>query len=140
MGRILGVDFGMARIGLAISDESQQIALPLKTISGSKSYKTAAKNLADSIKELHQDVSAIVIGHPKSMSGRNSNMTLLVEEFAREVEELTSMKVLLWDERLSSAHAEREMKGMQMNRKKRAKKIDMIAACLILQSYLDNQS
>lgn len=139
MGRVLGIDYGIARIGLAISDENQRIAMPLKTISGAKSHKIAVQNVQQAIKELPYPVEKIVLGHPLSLSGRPSSMTLLVEEFAELLKTALNIPLVLFDERLSSSHAERSMKEMQMNRKKRAKKVDVVAASLVLQSYLDSQ-
>jgi len=139
MGRILGIDFGIARIGLAISDERHQIALPLKTIPGAKSLKTAVKNLVEALKGFDYTIELIVIGHPIMMSGKPSPMSIQVEEFAKLLKEELSLPIKLWDERLSSAQADRSLKEMQLNRKKRAKQVDVVAASMILQNYLDCQ-
>lgn len=138
MGRIVSVDYGRARIGLAITDESKKIALPFKTISSGKNLVQSAKNVLDALKDYFPSIEKFVIGLPLMLSGKKGEMALEVEKFKEELEKLTKIPITLWDERLTSAQAEVSLKEMDLNRKKRAQKSDPVAAYIILQNYLDS--
>lgn len=129
MGRIAAIDYGLKRIGIAISDERKKIALPLTTVEGGKK---AIENIASAIRG--KNVERIVMGLPLLMNGKKGEMAEAVEKFAKAVEEALNIPVALLDERLSSRQAEREI---PLNRKARSETIDQVAATLILQSYLD---
>jgi putative holliday junction resolvase len=134
-GRILGIDFGEKRIGLAISDPFQMMASTLATIQN--------KGLTSSIAQIGlqiqtHTISAVVIGKPLHMSGEPSLMSQKSEEFARLFSETKKdAPVFLWDERWTTASAEKLMietgKSPSLNRHK----IDQIAAAYLLQSFLD---
>lgn len=132
MGRILGIDFGMKRIGLARSDPMKMIASPFKTIQ-------AGKNLGETvdfvIKEL-EGIELIVLGLPLLLSGRDSDTTRKVREFATLLEEKSGLPLVLWDERLTSKQVEKLMIEGNVSRKKRAARVDTMSATLILQNYL----
>lgn len=133
--KILGIDYGKARIGLSISDESFKIAFPLEVVAA---FHNNDKTVEAVIKVISKfQIQEIVIGLPLLMTGKDSPMSLDVRAFAKKLEEKTGIAVHLWDERLTSKQVEREMIDADMKRKKRAQLVDVMAATLILQSYLD---
>jgi putative Holliday junction resolvase len=138
-GRILGIDAGERRIGLAISDPGRNFALPLNTILANGDEIEAIQRLSAA-----EDVSELVIGLPLSLSGEESAQTGRVREFAAEVEARLGMPVHLWDERLSTREAqalsEEPSRGRGRRRSgRRAPPVDTdaLAASIILQAYLD---
>lgn len=133
MGRIVSIDYGLKRIGIAISDERKMIALPLKVVQGG--VPSVAQALAPRLKEIDE----IVVGLPLLMNGQKGDMALAAEKFARELEALLKIPVVLFDERLSSKQAEANLREIPLNRKERNDKIDSVAASLLLQSYLDQR-
>ena len=126
--RLLGVDFGHVRIGLAMSDPLQIIASPLATIQGSKNPRIAAK-----------DIGQIIVGLPLHLNGKESERSTQVRAFAVALEEQSGIKVQLFDERLTSVQAERLMKQAEMTRKKRSSLVDGVSSTILLQSFLDLQ-
>ena len=135
MGRIAGIDYGTVRIGIALSDQSQIIA-------SSHSVLQAKKKLADTATALLEALSpfvidTIVLGMPYKLSGKSSFMGDEVTHFAEILRGKTAIPIVLWDERLTSLQAERSLKEAGLNRKKRSRVIDAIAAVIMLQSYLD---
>jgi putative Holliday junction resolvase len=128
-GRILGVDPGQRRVGLAISDPLGITAQGLPTFDRKHGDVFAYLRALASRYEIER----VVVGRPLSLSGRESDSTRRAAEFARAIEDALSVPVDLWDERLSSAEAERVLAGT------RAQKgaVDRVAAVLILQGYLD---
>ncbi len=140
--RIVGIDYGTARIGIAISDESKIIAFPLKTIRAEKKLELTAQKL---IKELEIDmdekgyqIEAIVIGLPLMMSGKIGPMADEVKHLVEILEKITDFKICLLDERLTSVRAERSLLESSMTRKKRTKFVDTVSAVIILQDYLNH--
>jgi putative holliday junction resolvase len=133
MGRLLGIDYGKVWIGVAVSDESRLISRPLCCLEYKKDFIEKLK------KELKPvlPVDEIVVGLPLHMSGKDSPITEEVRKFATYLHQALQIPVTLWDERLTSAQVEREMRDAGVNRKKRAELNDTLAASLILQSYLD---
>lgn len=131
MGRIAAIDYGLKRIGLAISDERKKIALPLTTIIG------GVKEVSANLQPRKKEIEAIVVGLPLLMNGSKGEMAMLAEKFAKELENSLQIPTVLFDERLSSKHAEAALREISLNRKKRTEKIDQISAALLLQSYLD---
>ncbi|MCI0382550.1 MAG: Holliday junction resolvase RuvX [Chlamydiae bacterium] len=136
MRRIAGIDFGLARIGIALSDEKKILASPFALIQTEANLQKTAQKIYKALIP-HFPLDAIVIGLPLLLNGKDSPLSLKVREFAKILEDLCKTKVVLWDERLTSAEADRVMKEAKLKRKKRAKEIDLIAAILILQSYLN---
>jgi putative Holliday junction resolvase len=137
MGRVLSVDYGMARIGLAISDEKKIIATSLTTLKAEKQTSLTAQKLVAEIS--HLDLEEIVIGLPYKMNGTLGPQGDEVRHFIQLLQKLTEVPIKEWDERLTSVQADRSMREGKMNRKKRAKNVDSVAALLILQSYLDSR-
>ena len=134
MGRLLGIDYGRVRIGVAVSDETRMIARPLCCLEYKKDF---IEKLQKELKPL-LPIDAVTIGLPLDMRGKDSPMTEEVRKFADYLHQALRLPIVLWDERLTSAQAERQLKDSGMNRKKRAEFNDTLAACLILQSYLDS--
>lgn len=132
MGRIAAIDFGLKRIGLAVSDKGRKMALPVGVVEGGKK---AVQNIRAALPL--KEVDLILIGLPVEMSGKKGPMAAVVEEFAKMLEAALSIPVKLIDERLSSKGADASLKEISLNRKERSEKIDMVAATLLLQMYLD---
>lgn len=140
--RLIGVDYGMARIGLSYSDPSKIIASPLAIINAEKKAKPTVqkvvKALEDHQKELGYQIEKIVVGLPLLMSGKAGLMVDEVNHFIDLLKEaLPEIAIETLDERLTSVQAERSMREASMSRKKRSKKVDTVSAVIILQNYLD---
>ena len=135
--RILGVDFGDARTGVAISDLSGILASGVGTIKSTGFLKTADE-VAKIAKE--KDVSLIVLGHPINMNGTLGPRSEKAQAFGKHLEELTGLPVVLQDERLSTANAHVMLNMTNTRGQKRKSIIDEMSACLILQSYLDKNT
>jgi putative Holliday junction resolvase len=134
MSRILAVDFGLKRIGLALSDERRRVALPLATVEGGKN---AVQNVLKQVGS--HSILAIVIGLPLTLKGERGEMVTLVEKFGGELGQAIDAPVIYIDERLSSKAADVSLREISLNRKKRNERIDLATATMILQSYLDTQ-
>lgn len=132
MKRVLGVDYGQRRVGLAVSDDL------LITAQGLETFDRRTGDVLDHLERLaaRHDIGVVVLGHPLSMSGRQNEATRSVEEFAAAIRGRLGVDVVLWDERLSSEEARRVLRG----RKRGKAAVDRVAAILILQSYLDSRS
>jgi putative Holliday junction resolvase len=138
MRRILGMDYGKKRIGLALSDPMKILASPLKTVHGGKNQAETFFILLKEIKSL--DLEEIVIGLPLHLKNQESENSLIVRELKVFLEENIPIPIILWDERLTSKQVERIMIEADVKRKKRAQHVDTLSATLILQSYLDTKS
>jgi putative Holliday junction resolvase len=134
MGRIASIDYGLKRIGIALSDQRRTIALPLTVVEGGKK---AIQNIKAALPL--KEVSLILVGLPLELNGKQGPMAALVTQFAKQLEEALQIPIHLVDERLSSKGAEVHLKEIALNGKQRREKIDMIAATLLLQTYLDQQ-
>lgn len=137
MKKVLSIDYGQARIGLAISDERQSIAFPLKVVGSGKSIQTTIQNLKKELLSRLSEIEKIVIGLPLLLKGEMSPMAEIVKDFGQKLEKELQIPVIFWDERLSSVQAEQSLKELSFSRKKRKKLVDSVAACIILQCYLD---
>lgn len=138
--RIIGIDYGQKRMGLAISDVNHLIASPLATFEAQKNMDT----LVDYLKKVEIDknftLENIVIGLPLHMDGKESKMSEEVKIFGHKLEEKLCIKIHFFDERLSSVQAERFLKEANFSRKKRTQFVDKLSAVLVLQSFLDSRS
>lgn len=134
-GRVIGVDPGDARVGLAVSDEGRILARPLGTLVGLDDVAVAAA-IASHCAEL--DVDVVVVGHAIRMDGTTGPRAVRSRELAAAIEDATRARVVLHDERLSSAEAERIMKERGERAKGRKGRVDELAASVILQGYLDS--
>ncbi|MDP3730303.1 MAG: Holliday junction resolvase RuvX [Candidatus Omnitrophota bacterium] len=132
----MGLDFGTKRIGVAVSDELLLTAQGLDTIQRKelKSDLALIKGIADS-----NGVSEVIVGLPLNMNGTYSEKTKEAVSFVGELEKVISVPVRTWDERLTSAQADRAMLEGDISRRKRRKLSDRLAAQIILQSYLDSR-
>ena len=131
--KLIGVDFGLSKIGLSISDPSKIISIPLKVVR----YKTKAEllNMLNEI-AMENDVDTFVVGYPLNMNNEKNEMTELVEQFKADLQEM-NFKVYLQDERLSSESAKKNIKQQNIKTGENKEKIDLIASTIILQSFLD---
>lgn len=132
--RILGMDIGEKNIGLAVSDELGITAQGLDNLLRGQDSETIV-SLAEIVKK--NNVREIVAGMPVNMDGTLGQKAKETAAFLEKIKEKIPLPVKIWDERLSSMQAERIMLEADMSRRKRKKRIDRLAAQLILQSYLD---
>jgi putative holliday junction resolvase len=132
--RLLGLDVGTKTIGLALSDVMRQIATPLETIRRTK-FKADAERLFAIAKE--QGVGGLVVGLPVNLDGTEGPRAQSTRAFVRNLGPLTDLPATFWDERLSTAAAERALFEADASRKRRAEVIDKMAAAYILQGALD---
>lgn len=136
-GRILAIDWGMKNIGLAVSDPLGVTAQPLPTLKHTN-RRTDLARIGELIEAL--GVALILVGHPLHLKGHAGRRAREAERFADHIRRMTNIPVELFDERLTSAEAERLMLGAGLSRSKRREKADQVAAQLILQTYLDRQA
>ena len=132
--RILALDHGTKRIGVAVSDETQTIAQPLEYI--------AAEPFADFLVRLKtilagKQVDLVLIGMPRNMDGSYGPAAQKVETFVTVLKNAITIPIKLWDERLTSTMANRILIQGNVRRNKRKEKVDKMAAAILLQSYLD---
>ena len=135
--RILALDVGTKTIGQAVSDPLGITAQGLDTIRR-RNKRADFGSLERTIRRFH--VSELVVGYPLRLSGAPSAQTLAVQEFAEELRKRFSLPVHLWDERLTSAEANRVLRLAEASIQKRAQAVDRMAAVLILQSFLEARS
>ncbi|HEY8484916.1 MAG TPA: Holliday junction resolvase RuvX [Longimicrobiales bacterium] len=140
MARILGIDYGERRIGLAISDPTATIAQPLPTLLRRRGKRPPVAAIAR-LAEEHQ-VDEIVLGLPLTPEGEESDWTQEVRAFGEKLAERTGRPIHFVDERLTSARAERTIRDLGLRRRQRQQKdrVDATAAMLILQTYLDRRT
>jgi putative Holliday junction resolvase len=134
--RVLGVDPGSRRIGLALSDEDGIIASPLGTVQV-KAREQGAREVAALAAE-HQ-VCTIVVGLPLRLDGSEGEAVRLARWFAERLGTLTKLPIELWDERMSTLAAERALRSAGVRGSAQRGKVDRVAAALLLQSFLDAQ-
>ncbi len=134
-GRVAGVDFGTVRIGIAISDADRKIASPLEnyTRRGTEQDARWFRRLID-----EHEVVLFVVGLPLHMDGRESEKSLEARRFGDWLAETTGLSVEYFDERLTSHEAERLLIDAELTHKRRKKRLDMLAAQIILRGYLES--
>lgn len=133
----LGLDLGNRTLGIAISDELNFLARGLDTFRFTeKDFASALQHTLDLVIQYNIDV--IVLGHPKNMDGTTGEQAQISEDFKHQLESKSNVKVVLWDERLTSKMANNMMISQNLKSKKRKKDIDKMAATIILQGYLDS--
>ena len=132
--RLIGIDYGLSKVGLSISDPLKIISIPLTVIK----YKNS-EELLNKLKEIaiENDVDSFVIGYPLNMNNKKNKMTELVDIFFEELKNM-KFKVFLQDERLSSESAKKIMHEQNIKTGENKEQIDLIASTIILQSFLDN--
>ena len=138
--RIVGLDVGERRIGVAVSDATRTLARPIGVLHATGLERDAPRVAADEVARLADEedgVSSIVVGLPAHLDGSASPMTPRVRTFAAELGRLTELPVTLQDERLTSREAESRLAVREKNWRARKAKLDAAAAAIILQDYLD---
>jgi putative holliday junction resolvase len=135
--RILALDLGARRIGLAVSDELGWTAHGLPTLERVGPKKDLAK-LREVVAEYR--IRKLIVGLPRNMNGSLGPQANRVLEFIEQLKNKLKLDVIPWDERLTTQAAERVLIEADLSRAKRRKKVDQVAAVLILQGYLDSQS
>lgn len=132
-GRVLGLDLGEARIGVAISDDARRVAVPIGTV------RTGAPADVKAIAAIVRDqaVTEIVVGLPLHLSGRAGEAAEHARTFAQVLREALGVPVSLQDERLSTVQAERGLAAARVRGRERRRVVDQIAATVILQAFLD---
>lgn len=131
--KLIGIDFGLAKIGLSISDPSKIISIPLKVISYKNENELFTKLKAIA---LENNVDTFIIGYPLNMNNDKNKMTKLVENFSDKLKDM-KFQVFFQDERLSSESAKKIMKDQNIKIGENKEQIDLIASTIILQSFLD---
>ena len=132
--RKLGVDFGDARIGLALSDPLDMFASGLETYNR-KNLQADLEYIKNIVKE--KQVGTLVVGLPLNMDGSKGIRVEKTEQFCEEIKKLCDVKIVFMDERLTTVQAEKMLIEQNVRREDRKKVIDKVAATIILQSYLD---
>lgn len=135
-GRVLALDLGDARIGTALSDPERRVAVPLGTI------RTGAPGDVKAVAELvvEHEVALVVVGHPLRLSGERGTRARHAEAFADAIRSMLDVPVVLQDERLTTAEAERGLREAGAKGRRRRRAVDRSAATIILRSYLDRGS
>ena len=132
--RVLGIDHGTKRMGLAISDELGIIAQPLEFVLA-EPFANFLVRLREIIRD--KEVGMILVGMPRNMDGSYGPAALKVQEFIAALKNAVPLPVRSWDERLTSAQANRMLIQADVRREQRKEKVDKTAAAILLQSYLD---
>ena len=134
--RILGIDYGDRRVGLAVSDEGGMLASGLPTLE-----RKSPADLVESLRRACREygVERIVVGLPVNMDGSHGPRAQVTLAFVERLREALGLEVEAWDERLTTRQADRLMLAADLSRKQRKQRLDRLAAQLMLQSYLDAQ-
>jgi len=135
MSRILGLDYGSVRVGVAISDALHLTAQGQSFIKNDEALIPTILQLIES-----RDIDKIILGNPLHLSGQESQKSEEVRQFQQQLQTQTSCEIILRDERLSTKAAQRHLIEMDVSRQKRKQKIDSMAAVFMLQGYLDAQT
>lgn len=134
-GRILALDLGKRRIGLALSDELGLTAQGLETMQRA-GIRVDLARLSDLASE--RGVTLILVGNPLHMNGSEGSQSAWAREFAEKLRSRTGLAVRMWDERLTTVEAERVLRQSGISQQKRGAAVDRLAAVILLQSYLES--
>ena len=140
--RVLGIDYGARRIGLALSDATATLASPWRMMERPGSQTDTVALLVRAIKELiesEEGLSAVVVGWPRRLDRTPTDQTAQVEVLVRALEQQLTIPVVLQDERLSSHEAESRLAKRERDWRRRKQKLDAAAAAIVLQDYLDER-
>ena len=140
--RVLGIDYGARRIGLALSDSTATLASPWRLIERPPSDKETLAQLLRAIEQLASEddgLAAVVVGWPRRLDGSATSLTAEVESLAKELGQRVQVPVILQDERLTSHEAEARLAVRERDWRRRKQKIDAAAAAVVLQDYLDHR-
>jgi putative holliday junction resolvase len=135
--RVLGIDHGTKRVGLALSDETGTIAQPLQFLAAEPGATLLAR-----LKEIvdERKVEEIIVGLPRNMNGTYGPAAEKAREFVASLKKVLTVPIRTWDERLTTVQANRFLIDSGMRREKRKERVDQTAAAILLQSYLDRAS
>ena len=133
--RLMGIDFGDVRIGIALSDPLQIISQPFKVISNNDN---TIYQIQDIIKT--EEVGKIILGLPLNLDGEDTKKTLEVREFSEILKSNVDIPVIFWDERYTTVEANEKLKQMGYGIAESKKVVDKVAASIILKSYMENQA
>ena len=137
-GRLVGIDLGEVRIGLAVSDPGQVVASPAETLHVPRDAdRPAVEALADAA--VRHEAAGLVVGYPRTLEGREGRAAGRARRFADELRRRTGLPVLLWDERFTTVEAERVLLDADLSRADRKETIDRVAASVLLQAVLEAQ-
>jgi putative pre-16S rRNA nuclease len=141
MARVLGVDFGDRRVGLAISDVTQTLARPLVSLTV-HGLEDAVQNVAEVGERLAAEedgLASVVVGYPTKLDGSSTDLTARAARFMDALARRLSVPVVAVDERLTSREAEARLAVRERDWRRRKKRLDAVAAAIILQDYLDRK-
>ena len=136
--RALGIDLGEKRIGIAVSDSNGKVATPIQVLVRSKSAKQDHNKINELVNEWEAEI--VVVGMPYSLNGSKGPAARLVEKEVEKLSDSISVPVTIYDERLTTVMAAKELDVQGLDSKKQREVIDQVAASVILQSWLDNQT
>ncbi len=134
-GRLLGVDWGEKRIGIALSDESRSIAQPLTTLTRRTGKRFPMRDLLTLVAQ--HAVAGVVVGLPLEADGSDGESALAARALATDIGRLAALPVSLWDERMSTARALKTVQELGGSTRGRKADVDAMAAAILLQHYLD---
>ena len=140
--RVLGIDYGERRIGMAVSDPSGTLARPVGAIAGDANQELAVARVIDQLAALERDdepVSLVVVGLPTRLDGSANEQTPRVQAFAELLRARSGRSVVLQGERLTSHEADGLLAMRERDWRKRKRRLDEVAAAVILQEYLDGR-
>lgn len=132
--RLLGVDYGVKRVGLSVSDPERKMAFPLATHERRSAEQDAAYFRSVAAEEA---IGQIVVGLPVHLDGREGQKAIEARAFGKWLGEVTSLPVVFWDERFTTVEAEAALWSAGLTHKKRKERRDRVAAQILLQAYLD---
>ncbi|MDP8200749.1 MAG: Holliday junction resolvase RuvX [Candidatus Tenebribacter burtonii] len=133
--KLMGIDFGTVRIGIALSDPLQIISQPFKVILNTGSTISEIRKIIKS-----EEVGKIILGLPLNLDGEDTKKTMEVRKFSEILESNVDIPVIFWDERYTTVEANEELKYMGYGIAESRKVIDKVAASIILKSYMENQA
>ncbi len=136
--RIMAVDYGEKRIGVAITDPTQTIATALTVVDRDGDLGKDVEKLKEVISR-YDDIQEIVFGFPRNLRGQVGPSAQHVQTFVEEFMKHTSIPVVYWDERFSTVSAAKYLEGVELSRKERRRVIDKLAATVILEDYLEHK-
>lgn len=137
--RYLGIDLGSKTVGLAMSDPTRTIASTFKTIFfKDENYKSTISEIKQIVEDY--DIKKIILGLPKNMNNTLGERAIITTEYKKILEENINIEVILFDERLTSVISNQVLIEADLSRKKRKKKVDSVAAQIILQDYLNKEN
>jgi len=132
--RLLGIDYGKARVGLAVSDPERRLASPLATLER-KDNDRDARYFQDLVRD--EEIGLLVVGLPLHNDGREGILAEAARKYGEWLHDVTGLPVAFWDERFTSIEAEEHLRGAGLTRAKRKQRRDRLAAQIILQGFID---